>query len=531
MAGDLSPHAHTQAHAASSLLAGEAMLPVVRELLSGVPAACTWLLPVVDATGAVIDFRLAATGAAAQDIGGRSGDDRLGKTVAELYPTVVGGQLWDLYHRVFADGRPDTLAGFRHQEQRSGVAAQTMFDITVHRVCGGLLVWWRRLDETQRRMEQTELLGNLGWGEYDLITGQVAWSPGMYRVFERDPAAGPLTRTEQTALIVAEDQQLREAAWQLLDAGMVSDLTIRVRVGDGVKHLRLLANTAYDAKGDPVKIYGVVQDVTARENSRSAVEQLRGELRSKELSMLAEHRLAGQLQQIIQPLPTTPFTLGRLEVLVRYLPAEDTLQVGGDWYHTLALRDGRVVLAIGDAVGHGLAAATAMAQMRYSLEAWARIGIGEPHQLLAHLNDLCLQLGTTATAIVAIFDPVGLTLRWARAGHPLPLHARGGMSDALARVEGILLGATPQAAYADATVSLQPGDLVVFYTDGLIERRDNTTSEDFLHRLTGHLSAMTSTPQADALARLSELVSKPSAFDDICVLAVRVLSAEAGGGA
>ena len=526
MTSGVSPHARARAQAEANLVAGEAMLPVVRELLSGVPGACTWLLPVADDTGAVIDFRLAAAGAAAQDIGGRPGDARLGKTVAELYPTVVGGPLWNLYHQVFADGRPATLAGFQHQEQRSGVAAQTLFDITVHRVCGGLLVWWRRLDEAQRRMEQTELLGNLGWGEYDLVTGQVVWSPGMYRIFERDPAAGPLTRIEQAAMIVAEDQQLREAAWQLLDTGKVSDLTIRVRVGDGVKHMRLLANTAHDADGNPVKIYGVVQDVTARENTRSAVEQLQGELRTKELSVLAEHRLAGQLQQIIQPLPAAPFTLGRLRVLVRYLPAESTLQVGGDWYHTLALRDGRVVLAIGDAVGHGLPAATAMAHLRYSLEAWARIGIGDPPQLLTHLNDLCLQLGTTATAIVAIFDPADLTLRWARAGHPLPLHTRDGVTTALSRVDGILLGATSTATYTEATVSLQSDDLVVFFTDGLIERRGETTSEDSLQRLISTLSAMRATPETDPLARLSKLVSRPSAFDDICVLAIEVLPAD-----
>jgi serine phosphatase RsbU (regulator of sigma subunit) len=421
-------------------------------------------------------------------------------------------------------------AGFRHQEQRSGVAAQTLFDITVHRVCGGLLVWWQRLDEAQRRMEQTELLGNLGWGEYDLITGQVSWSPGMYRIFERDPAAGPLTRAEQAELIVAEDQQLREAAWQLLDTGMVSDLTIRVQVGGGVKHLRLLANTAVDAEGSPVKIYGVVQDVTSRENSRSAVEQLQDELRTKELSMLAEHRLAGQLQQIIQPLPAAPVTMGRLQILVRYLPAESTLQVGGDWFHTLALRDGRVVLAIGDAVGHGLSAATAMAHLRYSLEAWARIGIGDPPQLLTHLNDLCLQLGTTATAIVAIFDPADLSLRWARAGHPLPLHSRDGLTTALVRVDGMLLGATASAAYTEATVDLQRGDLVVFFTDGLIERRGDTTSDESLRRLASALSAINSTPDADMLARLSELVSKPSPFDDTCVLAIQVLPDESAGG-
>src|SRR5215218_10457428 len=120
MASDGLPHSGVRAQAAD-LVPGEAMLPVVRELLSGIPAGCTWLLPVADGSGTVIDFRLAAAGAEAQDIGGRPGDARVGKTVAELYPTVVGGPLWNLYHQVFADGRPGMLTSFQHQEQRSGV--------------------------------------------------------------------------------------------------------------------------------------------------------------------------------------------------------------------------------------------------------------------------------------------------------------------------------------------------------------------------------------------------------------------------
>src|SRR5262249_52973292 len=155
--------------------------------------------------------------------------------------------------------------------------------------------------------------------------------------------------------------------------------------------------------------------------------------------------------------------------------------------------------------------------LRYSLEAWARIGIGDPSRLLTHLNDLCLQLGTTATAIVAIFDPAELTLRWARAGHPLPLHARDGQTAALPRVDGLLLGATPAAAYTEATARLRPGDLVVFFTDGLLEGRGEITSDDALQRLENTMSAMDAVPETETLMRLSEAVSQPSAFDDTCV--------------
>ena len=90
-------------------------------------------------------------------------------------------------------------------------------------------MWWQRVDEHQRRLESTELLGSLGWAEYDLITGRSDWSPGMYRIFERDPALGPMSRAEQAAAILPEDRGIAETAWQTLDSGAASDVTVRFR--------------------------------------------------------------------------------------------------------------------------------------------------------------------------------------------------------------------------------------------------------------------------------------------------------------
>ena len=92
-------------------------------------------------------------------------------------------------------------------------------------------------------MERTELLGSLGWVEYDLITGRSDWSPGMYRIFERDPALGPMSRAEQQARrCCPRTGGWRETAWQTLDSGATSDVTVRFRIGDRVKHLRILSD-------------------------------------------------------------------------------------------------------------------------------------------------------------------------------------------------------------------------------------------------------------------------------------------------
>src|SRR5689334_15424920 len=362
---------------------------LVQEVIAAIPAGCSWLLPVYDG-GVGIDFRIAATSGRAYDLHGR-GLDRVGARLSELYPSMVGGDLWQLYVRVLQTGVPEKLSDFHYREKHAGVVADTEFEVTVHRVRDGLLVWWERLDEVRRRMEHTELLGRLGWAEYDLTTGRSEWSPGMYRIFERDPHLGPMTRAEQNAALVTDDHGLRETAWQTLDSGNMSDITVRFRLGDAVKHLRILSDIACDANGAPVKIYAVVQDVTAREDSRSAIEQLSDQLHRREMTALAEHRLAGQLQQLIQPLVPEPFPLNGLQALVSYLPAESFTRVGGDWYHAQTLPDGRVLLAIGDVAGHGLEAASGMAHLRFGLVAWLSIGIADPSTLVGHLNQLCGQ--------------------------------------------------------------------------------------------------------------------------------------------
>ncbi|PRY29871.1 PP2C family protein-serine/threonine phosphatase [Pseudosporangium ferrugineum] len=501
---------------------GEPFVAQVQEILAAIPSGCTWLLPVTEA-GEVADFTVAATSGQA-DLYGR-GVERRQARLSELYPTMVGGPLWTLYRRVLADGVPGELRDFEYEDKSAGVVAHSRFVVSVRRVLGGLLVWWQRSDEHERRLDRTEQLGSLGWAEYDLVSGRVEWSPGMFRLFGRDPAEGPLPRVEQAAAMVAEDRGIAETAWQTLDAGSTSDVTVRFRTGTAVKHLRILSEVARDADGAPVKIYAVVQDVTARVDSRSAIERLADQLRVRETTALAEHRLAAQLQNMIQPVPAAPLALRGLQAIVGYLPAGKALRVGGDWYHAQTLPDGRVLLAVGDVAGHGLDAASGMAHLRFALVAWLSIGIHDPGQLLGHLNRLCAQLGITGTAVVGCHDPASGTLSWARAGHLPPLLSRAGTTEELPRPPGLLLGADQHAGYPVAAARLEPGDLVLFYTDGLVERRE-IGAEKMLANVKERLSAVSALSAAsgeDPLARLRGLLRQANPDDDTCLLAVRVL--------
>ncbi|SNY71871.1 PP2C family protein-serine/threonine phosphatase [Paractinoplanes atraurantiacus] len=494
-------------------MAGDEVARVVQEMLAVIPTGCSWLLPVSGDDGTVRDFRVGAASGRGRDIY-RRGTSRVGRLLSELYPSIVGGELWQIYLDVLRTGEPAEYKEFGYDEKKAGVVAHSQFDVTVHPVLGGLLVWWQRLDEDRRRMANTELLGSLGWTEFDLVTGASDWSPGMYRIFERDPALGPMSRVEQAAAMLPEDRGIAETAWQSMDSGGPADVTVRFAVGSGVKHLRILSDVATDAGGRPLKINAVVQDVTARESSRTAIDRLRDQLRTREMTAIAEHRLAGQLQHMIQPVPREPFPLPGLRVLVDYQPAESTVQVGGDWYHAQELADGRVLLAVGDVAGHGLAAASGMAHLRFALIAWLSIGVHDPALLLRHLNRLCGQLRLTGTAVLGVFDPVDRTLAWGRAGHAPPLLARGGHARPLDLPVGLLLGADGEAAYEIKTLALDPDDLLLFYTDGLVERR---SGPPLLPRVLGALAAAT-----DALPAVTA-INRPSPDDDTCTVTVRVL--------
>ncbi len=375
------------------------------------------------------------------------------------------------------------------------------------------------------RIAQTERLGNLGWGRWDLVTGDVTWSEGLYRVYERDPSLGPLTVAEVDRIVLPEDLPILDHGRAALAAGRTADMTYRVRLGGRVKHLRAVVDAVRDASGKPIRVYGTVQDVTAGEASRARLAEVERQLYEHQQTLAAEHRMAAQLQQIILPIPAEPIDVRDLRIAVRYLPAERASQVGGDWYHAAEVADGGVLLAIGDVAGHGVQAATTMARLRHALAALAVTTTTEPAALLGHLNRLLCATGTpsdTATAVIAYYEPHGRTLTWAQAGHPAPLRTRDGVTAELPRPRGPLLGVLTEAVYEQACVAFEPGDLLLLYTDGLVENRYQGVS-DGLAPVVATLNRITAGGSAQPLADLLAQLHRANLDDDTCILAARPL--------
>jgi serine phosphatase RsbU (regulator of sigma subunit) len=227
-----------------------------------------------------------------------------------------------------------------------------------------------------------------------------------------------------------------------------------------------------------------------------------------------------ELQRAILPLHDEPFELPGLRAMVRYLPASSASRVGGDWYITAELPDGRVLLAIGDVAGHGLAAAAGMARLRGALAGLSITG-APPHQLVGWLNDLVRHVAPehTASVIASHFDPECRTLTWAQAGHPPPVLIRGPWARALDQPDGILLGAG-RCGYAQATIQLQPRDLLLFYSDGLVERRGHGIDEGLAALIQALRHA--ADPGLAIDAALAALGSTDPE-DDTCLVALQVL--------
>ncbi|MFC6565361.1 SpoIIE family protein phosphatase [Actinoplanes utahensis] len=489
-------------------------LATVQGVLDALPGMTGYLTGERDADGRLIDLVWAAASPEAVTPDGRRGTQLIGSRVSRHYPEVIAEERWKVYQRVLDTGEPADLGPVR--------ARDSDFSIQVRRLGPGLLISWARLAEATReadRLDGMEQLGNLGWGELDLATGRIYWSPQVYRIYERDPALGPLGQDETDLLALPEDQPLRAAALEAFQRAERVDIVTRVKIGDRVKHLRTVADAVRDAAGRPLRIYGVVQDVTEQQAGADRLAEV-------ERTLAAEHDLARRLQRIILPIPAEPIDLPGLRVALRYLPAAQEAMVGGDWFHAVALQDGSVLLAVGDVAGHGTHAATTMAQLRHALRALSVI-TSDPGTLLAHLNRLTCELGAdtpelAATAVVARFDPARHELVWAQAGHPPPLLNRDGRTVPLARPCGPMLGVVPDARYGEQVTGFGPGDVLLLYTDGLVEQRRRSLDAGLAEVIATVDDAVRTAPQ-QPLAELLARLQRANPDDDTCILAARPL--------
>jgi serine phosphatase RsbU (regulator of sigma subunit) len=254
------------------------------------------------------------------------------------------------------------------------------------------------------------------------------------------------------------------------------------------------------------------------------------------LALREEHRIAVELQRGLLPkhLPETP----GLELVAHYEAAGGGAEAGGDWYDAFALTRGRIGVVVGDVTGRGIPAASTMGHLRSVTRAFALAdnATRTPGEVLTRLNRYQLALAEQElfTVIYAIVDPRRGRVCWASGGHPPPLLRAADGQTRFLEGGGAVMGVW-DTVYPDAEDTVGPSDALIFYSDGLVERRGESLDIG-LRRLSEAVAG--GPPQASALCDHVLGTMLPAAIavrDDVTALVLRIreeaLHAVVGDGA
>ena len=495
----------------------------------------------------------------------------LGRTLAEVIPDAPA-RLTEQLRAVLTSG-----AVVRHQmftvTTPAGTGRQLMVDAFPVRLSGGPggsitgvgaviadVTERLRLEQLEREADQlrttarlshrlleTQRVAQLAGFEVSVTGGRVIWSAELCALMGRD---SPPTTDEEFRAHVHPDEveRLRAVQSRAILTGAPFTVETRMLRTDGAVRDMLVHGEAVRADDDPdaevVGLWGVVQDVTEGKATEGELHAAQGELVAARRNAAeaqrdvaeareetaAERRLLELFQRAMLPtdLPDVPGG----ELRADYLAVADRIDVGGDWYDAFPLPDGRIVLSIGDVVGHDQQAAAIMGQVRAVNRGYA-LEDPEPGAVLTRLNRLLMLAypsGTLVSAVICLYDPGSGRIDWANAGHPYPLLAE---SNSRARVSVLkssdpILGASSNREYSAKSLTLPEGSTLLCYTDGLIERRNSDLDygQERLTTLLGRIVA--GTAPASAATVIAQVTAGMTADglieDDVCVLALRRLS-------
>ena len=295
-----------------------------------------------------------------------------------------------------------------------------------------------------------------------------------------------------------------------------------------------------DDQGRIIGTYGISRDITKRKAAQRALAERKRQLQEKNNQIENELKMARELQLAMLPHdfphipPDAPAGRGALEFVSAYIPAGT---VSGDFFHVVRLSYTAVGVFIGDVMGHDVRAALVTAMLRAEVEDLARL-IADPGQLLTQINrelaGIFKESGAAmfATAFYMVADVATGQFLCANAAHPAPvrLNRASGLVEPL-RADGLgrpdpALGMIEHTVYTSFQRPMTDGDLIVMFTDGIIET-ENTVEEEYGHkRLMEVLQAHHHQPTATLLAELvadARRFSRRQGFeDDVCLLGMDV---------
>jgi sigma-B regulation protein RsbU (phosphoserine phosphatase) len=377
----------------------------------------------------------------------------------------------------------------------------------------------RATAELTRQLEDAQRIARIGSWRWERDSNIVALSAEMRRQLEVDRDLSGDEMRELLQLRTHPDDAGQVRADQSTSSEQIQPFSYghRIVVHGETRQVLHRGEVLRDEAGEVIGLRGTTQDVTeqrrAEENLLSTRERLVRERRAVEVLHDA----------LIRPdFPEVP----GFGLAARYLSAEVEADIGGDWYDAFSLPDGRVLLAVGDVSGHGIRAARLMAKLRHATRAYATIE-PSPARILTQLDRFLAhfcQPEEFATVQLAALDPVTGALEMVSGGHPLPLvidrRTASFVPLDVARVVGLDLVSMNVVTHQ---LVLEPGQALLFYTDGLVERRGATLArygpgEGHLETLA--LDDIGATADAVCDAALDRCLLDTDREDDVCVLAV-----------
>ncbi|MEU1320504.1 SpoIIE family protein phosphatase [Streptomyces tibetensis] len=334
--------------------------------------------------------------------------------------------------------------------------------------------------------------------------------PGHLTTYHADHPAAHCLRTRKPLLITHLDSgelsriAADDAAARLLaEAGVHTDMAVPLIARGQIIGVMSLARARNPQPFDE-------DDLTlACELASSAALSIDNAVLHQHIRSAAE-----TLQRSLLPRPS-PRRPG-LQIAARYRPAQAFSEVGGDWYDIIPLSGDRTALAVGDVMGSGIPAATAMGRLRTATSTLADLDLA-PSRILTHLDKITQGLDPyIATCVYAVHDPHAGRLQVACAGHLPPVLVRAGRPPELLDLPtGTPLG-VGSGPFETSVVAMNPGDQLVLYTDGLVETRD-----DPIDKRLDELLRLLSPPCRSAeetCDRLLRELRNPADHDDVALL-------------
>ena len=379
-------------------------------------------------------------------------------------------------------------------------------------------------DAALSRLENYDFLAELLDRVKDILQADTA------AVLLLDPRSGQLVATAAAGL----EEEVRQGVRIPVGQGFAGRIAAEQKpvILDHVDHTTVLNPILWEKGirsmvGVPLlaggRVIGVlhVGSLTSRQFTSQDAELLqlaadRAATAVQSMTSLADRAAVTALQRSLIP-SALPAVAG-VELAARYIPGSGV--VGGDWYDVFTLPSGELCIVMGDVAGSGLPAAVIMGRMRSALRAYA-LESSDPAEVLGKLDRKMqhFEPDAMATVLYAVTEPALDVMHISLAGHLPPIVAGPGRPAEPADVApGLMIGIAPDARRPVTTLSLAPGTLLCFYTDGLVERPTETLDEG-LARLCQAVAA--SAPETACAKVMGAVVGRETARDDIALLMFR----------